>query len=290
MKTKFYSVLVLGMISVGIASILIRLCNASPLVIAAYRMTLSALMIFPIFAVSGLRETKQKKNEIIKFIPLGALLSVHFILWIYSLSYTSVMSSTVLVTTNPIFVLIMSFLFFKEKTSKKLLAGILVSFVGSILIALSSRNAGIAHSFGNFLALLGAIAVSMYITFGKKLREKFSIIPYIFFVYAFSGIILAIIALIAKQNLFNYDRKTYFIFFLIALIPQVIGHTTYNWALKYLSAPFVAVSILGEPVFASIFAFLLLKETPSLLEIVGALVIMAGIYFSSRQELSLINS
>jgi drug/metabolite transporter (DMT)-like permease len=287
MRIKILAVLLIGMISVGTASIIIKLCGASPIVIATYRMMLSAAMVLPVFLYKGLKETKVKKNQIKEFVPLGILIAVHFILWIYSLSYTSVASSTVLVTTNPIFVPIFSFLLFREKTGKNLVLGILIAIVGSTLIALSSKNLGVSRNFGNLLALLGAIAISLYLTIGKRIRENFSLIPYIFFVYSFAGIALFIVALLTKQNLIHYNAKTFLLLFLVALIPQVIGHTAYNWALKYLSAPFIAVSILGEPIFATIFAFFILKEVPSTLEIVGALFIMAGVCFSSLQEASL---
>ncbi|MGC9125519.1 MAG: DMT family transporter [Caldisericaceae bacterium] len=278
------AILLLGMISVGTASILIKLCNASPIVIATYRMFLSALMVLPVFLLKGLPEAREKKSQIKDFIPLGILISAHFILWIYSLSYTSVASSTVLVTTNPMFVPIFSFLIYKERTNKRLLLGILIAITGSILIALAAKNSGISRNFGNLLALLGAVAVSLYLTIGKRVRSNFSLISYIFFVYSFAGIILLAVAVITRQNLFIHSSKTYLLLFLIALIPQVIGHTAYNWALKYLSASFIAISILGEPIFATIFAFFILKEVPSILEIIGAILIMAGIYFSTRVE------
>jgi drug/metabolite transporter (DMT)-like permease len=288
MRIKILAILILGMISVGTASILIKLCDATPIVIATYRMFLSALIVLPLFLSKGLTETKAKKKYIKDFVPLGILISAHFILWIYSLSYTSVASSTVLVTTNPMFVPIFSFLIYREKASKKLIFGILIAITGSIIIGLAAKNSGINRNFGNLLALLGAIAVSLYLTIGKRVRSNFNLIPYIFFVYSFSGIILLAVALITRQNLFIHSSKAYLLLFLIALIPQVIGHTAYNWALKYLSASFIAISILGEPIFATIFAYFILREVPSMLEIVGAILIMSGIYFSTKTEAYLI--
>jgi len=288
MRIKILAILLLGMISVGTASILIKLCDATPIVIATYRMFLSALIVLPLFLSKGLTEAKAKKKYIKDFVPLGILISAHFILWIYSLSYTSVASSTVLVTTNPMFVPIFSFLIYREKASKKLIFGILIAITGSIIIGLAAKNSGINRNFGNLLALLGAIAVSLYLTIGKRVRSNFNLIPYIFFVYSFSGIILLAAALITRQNLFIHSSKAYLLLFLIALIPQVIGHTAYNWALKYLSASFIAISILGEPIFATIFAYFILREVPSMLEIVGAILIMSGIYFSTKTEAYLI--
>lgn len=284
MKTKIIAVLI-AMIAVGIASPLIKLAGAPPIVTSTYRMTLSALMVLPVFIIFGFKGLKKySRNEILALTLPALLLAVHFILWITSLSYTSVLSSTILVTTNPIFVPIFSYLLFKERTKKTLILGIVVAFSGSVLIALSSQGKFTGSNLGNALAILGAMAVSLYLIITRRFRAKFSLIVYIFFVYSFSSIFLILFSILTRQKLFGYSKVTYVYLFLVALLPQIIGHTLYNWALKYFSAPFIAVSILGEPVFASLFAFMLLNERPSLIEVVGAIIIMVGIYLSQRAE------
>ncbi len=284
MKTKIIAVLI-AMIAVGIASPLIKLAGAPPIVTSTYRMTLSALMVLPVFLIFGVKELKKYScNEILALALPAFLLTVHFVLWITSLSYTSVLSSTVLVTTNPIFVPIFSYFLFRERTKKSLIFGIVVAFSGSVLIALASQGKFTGSNLGNALAIFGAMAVSLYLIITRRFRAKFSLIVYIFFVYSFSSIFLILFSILTRQKLFGYSRATYIYLFLVALLPQIIGHTLYNWALKYFSAPFIAVSILGEPVFASLFAFILLNERPLLLEIIGAVIIMLGIYLSQRAE------
>lgn len=286
-KGKSILVILVGMVSVGFASIFIRLCDAPPIVIAMYRMTISAILVAPVFFITERNKIKydEIKKDIIPFIFLGSLLAVHFILWITSLSYTTVLSSTVLVTTNPIFVAIFSLILFKERTKKGTVIGIIAAFIGSVFIALSAKNEGVGSNFGNLLALSGAVAVSFYLIFAKRLRKRFDLITYIFFVYSFAAIILIIVSVVTRQNFFNYSYKTYVYFFLLALIPQITGHTAYNWALKYFSASFIAVTILGEPIFATFFAFIILKEVPTLIELVGGALILTGIYFSGRVEI-----
>jgi Integral membrane protein DUF6. len=137
---------------------------------------------------------------------------------------------------------------------------------------------------GNILALLGAIGVSLYLTLGKEVRNKYDLIPYIFFTYSFSAIILIVIGIITRQKFFGYDMHTYLMFFLVAFIPQILGHTAYNYSLKFLDPSFIAVTILGEPVIATIGAYFILKETPSTLEIIGACLILIGIYISARVQ------
>jgi len=272
-KVKSIFVIFIGMVSVGLAAIFIRLCNASPLVIATYRMGLSAIFIAPLFFI--LERDKLKCLDFKKDV---------FVLWISSLSYTTVLASTVLVTTNPIFVAGFSFILFRESTKKGTIIGIIIAFVGGMIIAFSAKNIGLSINYGNFLALMGAIAVSFYLIIGKKARKKFNLITYIFFVYSFAAAILIIISILTRQNLFYYPKETYFYFFLLAFIPQIIGHTAFNWALKYFSAPFVAVTILGEPVFATFFALIILHETPIFIEFIGGALILLGVYLSTRSE------
>ena len=278
---KLYFILGFGVICVGFSSILIRLTDASPIVVATYRLALSAIMVLPAYLSY---KNKITLRESLSFIPLSIFLAAHFILWISSLEFTTVASSTVLVTTNPVFTPIFSYLFYHEKVRKELILGIFVAMSGSVFIALSSNASLVSssHLLGDVLALLGAIAFSLYLAVGKGVREKFELLPFIFFTYTFTAIILLCVALITRQNLFVYPKKTYFMLFLVAFIPQILGHTAYNYSLKYLTPSFLAVTLLGEPVIATIAAFFILKETPSVLEIIGAMLILTGIYISAR--------
>jgi drug/metabolite transporter (DMT)-like permease len=284
MKLKALLILTVGMASVGIASIIIKLCKAPPIIIATYRMTLSAIVLVPIFLIFKRTNEERKNIKIINFMPLGAILAVHFVLWITSLRYTTVLSSTVLVTTNPIFVPIISYFIFKEKTKKLMILAIIVSFIGSTLIAISGSESGMGQNLGNMLAIGGAIAVSFYLILGKRLRVKTDLLTYIFYVYSFAAIFLILASIITGQKFFGYDRITYIYFALLAIFPQLLGHTIFNWALKFFTPSFVALSILGEPVFATIFALLILKEIPTAVEIFGGILVMTGIYVAARME------
>ncbi|MFU2158390.1 DMT family transporter [Caldisericum sp. AR60] len=281
-RVKLILILIIGVISVGVSSILIRLTDAEPIVIATYRLTLSALIVTPLYIFYS---KKISFKDSIVFVPLALFLSTHFVLWIYSLKYTTVASSTVLVTTNPIFVPIFSYIFFRKKVKRELLLGIAIAISGSILIGLSSKGSvAKAPILGDVLALLGAVAVSLYLTFTNRIRQRFELIPFIFFTYSYTAIILIIVSIITRQNLFHYQANTFLMFFLVAFIPQILGHTAYNYSLKYLDPSFIAVTILGEPIIATIGAYFILKETPSVLEIVGAVLILFGIYISARVE------
>ena len=219
----------------------------------------------------------------------GLFLALHFATWITSLKFTSVASSVVLVTTNPLFVGFFSYLFFREKQPPALLAGIALSITGSVIMAVGDSgltNLAITDSralIGDGLALLGAILASAYLMVGARLRQRTDILTTVVLVYTFSAVILLLITLAAGLPLRGFSNSSYLYMVLLALVPQIIGHTTINWALQHLRTSMVAVVILGEPIGASILAYLIFRETVGTLQLVGIFLIFSAILLASRQ-------
>ena len=291
--------LFIAILAVSTASIFIRFAqtDAPSLVIAALRLTFACIALAPI-ALSRHRDELRglTRNELLLGLLSGLFLAIHFATWISSLEYTTVASSVVFVSTGPLWVALLSPFILKERLARSAILGLSLAVIGGIIIGLSdacSWNHGIVcpslnqilHGrmmFGNFLALVGAWMVAGYLMIGRKLRAKMSLMPYIFLVYGMASVCLLIIVLIARESLFGYHWLTYVWILLLALIPQLIGHSTYNWALAYLSAAFVAVMTLGEPIGSSILAYFILNETPSLIVIIGGVLILFGIYLSTR--------
>jgi drug/metabolite transporter (DMT)-like permease len=282
---KYRLILALGVICVSSAAIFIRLAEAPPLVIAAYRLCLAALVIAPIALVRSKKEILGLSGlQVLWALLSGLLLALHFGLWIASLDYTSVASSVVLVTASPVFVAIVSYLLLKERISAVTQIGIVVCFIGAGVIGYVNWNTGSSSFFGAALAFLGAIAVSGYMIIGRSLRQKMGLLTYIFLTYSAAGIFLLIAVAAFRQPLGGYSGGTYLMFLLLALVPQVLGHTALNWSLKYISATLITVAILGEPVIATLLAYLVLGEVPKAVEIMGGLIILGGIYIAFRQE------
>ncbi len=214
----------------------------------------------------------------------GLLLSLHFALWIASLKYTSVASSVVLVTTHPIFVGMGGLLFLKERPGLTLIIGIALSVLGSGLIGYGDMVLSGQALMGDGLALLGAIAASGYLLIGRKMRKEQDLFSYIFPVYSMAGLILILLSLIFQKPFFGYSSSTYFYLFLLALVPQLVGHTTFNWALKYLPASMVAVAILGEPIGSTILAYFILGEGLTIWKVIGGMSILSGILIALRKN------
>jgi drug/metabolite transporter (DMT)-like permease len=267
-------------------------------VIAAFRMAFASLALAPL-ALTRHRADLKKLTRTEWFLALlaGLFLALHFALWISSLEYTSVASSVVLVTTTPLWVALAAPFALKESIGRSVLIGMVLALAGGIIVGLSDTcqlgQAGLLclslnvlfkgqALLGNFLALAGAWMAAGYLLIGRRVRAKLPLIPYIFIVYSMAAAALIVMMLVAGQSLFGYQPLTYLWLLALALIPQLLGHSTFNWALRYLPASFIAVSLLGEPVGSTILAYFLLKETPGLLKLIGAFLILAGIYADSQ--------
>ena len=287
MKRQYF-VLAIGVIAVSFAAIFIKLAEAPFLVIAAYRMGLAALVIIPLAWLRAGSELRSlSRQTIILALISGAFLALHFGLWIASLSYTSVATSVILVTTTPIFVAIASYFLLHEKLSKQTGVGIAISLFGSILIGYGNWKLGPGSLFGGALALLGALAVVGYMLIGRRLMRNLSLLSYISLAYGSAAALLLLSALISGHHLVGYSTNTYIMLVLLAVVPQLIGHSSVNWSLRFISATLVTVAVLGEPVGATALAILILKETPTVSEIGGGILILAGIFiaFSKNETL-----
>jgi drug/metabolite transporter (DMT)-like permease len=212
------------------------------------------------------------------------MLAVHFATWITSLNYTSVANSTVLVTTSPLWVALAAPYVLKETVSRPVKIGITLALIGSLIISISELGGGSRPMLGNTLALLGALSAAAYLLIGRRLRATVSLLTYITVVYTIAAIVLVTLALLSGHPLFGYGTSNFVLFLLMAIFPQLLGHSSFNWALGYLSAAYVTVTIISEPIGAGLLALLVLGETPSLYTILGGVFILGGIAFASQRR------
>jgi drug/metabolite transporter (DMT)-like permease len=270
-----------GIVAISTASIFIKLCDAHPLVIASYRLGLASLILTPI-ALRPRRYGKILRGRWKLLFLTGLFLALHFIFWIASLRYTSVASSVVIVNINPVFVGLGSYIFLKERVTKLMILGIFLSITGGMVIGLSDFTFSTHAGLGDLLALGGALMASGYLMAGRKLRQEMDLLSYIFPVYGTASIVVLLIALAVGVPFVGYSYHTYAFFLMLAIIPQLIGHSTFNWALKFFPASTIAVLILGEPIGSTLLAYWILGETLSLWKATGGICILAGIYVALR--------
>ena len=277
----------LGVMTVSTAAILIRLAQVEThsLAIAAWRLTLATFVLTPIVLTTHRSELHTLTGrEWGSALAAGLLLAVHFATWITSLAYTSVAASVVLVTTNPLFVGLASHLLLRERLSRGVVVALLAATAGSVLIGLGDLGKGSHRLWGDVLALVGAITAAGYFLIGRRLRARLSLLAYVFPVYGTAALALMILVLVSGLPVIPQRPQTWLWLLLLALGPQILGHSSLNWALRYLSATYVTLAILGEPVGSTLLAWWLLGEKPSLWAVAGGALILAGIAVASHAE------
>lgn len=277
--------LLTGVVGVSTGAIFVRLADAQALVTAMYRVGLAVIILFPFFWWTAGKELKQLTRKDLGVTMLaGLFLALHFATWISSLDYTSIANSVVLVNTNPLWVGILTPFLTGDKISRKTIAGIILSVCGGILIGAGDLAAGGKALFGDMLALIGSFCAAGYLILGRQLRAKLGLLAYTFVCYGTAAVVLFIMVLVAKMPLSGYSQSTWVVFICMALFAQVMGHTSYNYALKWFSANLIAISLLGEPVLASLMGWLFFKEGLTLLKIMGGALILGGIYIAAMAE------
>ncbi|MDX2100047.1 MAG: DMT family transporter [Leptolyngbyaceae cyanobacterium bins.59] len=279
-------ILAMGILAVSTAAVFVRLSLAAAetqgvgfsLFLAASRMAITALILLPVWR--SVAQSRPSRSSLGYAAAAGVLLAVHFAFWITSLSYTSIVASTTLVTTNPIWVALISWIWFGEKMSWQRAIGIGIALSGSLLVGLGDAggDAGSAPILGDFLALAGAWAVSLYFLLGREAQRRgLGTTQYITVAYSTAAIVLLPLPGIFQTPYEGYPGAVYGYVLLMAIVPQLIGHTSFNWAVRWVSPTLVTLTILFEPVFASLLGYFLFREVPKPLVLVGAGVILAGV-------------
>jgi drug/metabolite transporter (DMT)-like permease len=269
-------VILLGVISVSMASVLFKFATAEPLVVAFYRLALSVVLLAIPLVWRRDREKIDRRSLALSAVS-GLSLAAHFAAWFFSLRLTSVASSTVLVSTHPFLVMIYARVAWGERTRGWALVGAGIAVIGVTLVGWGDFALDSRALTGDLLALVGAVAVSGYFLIGRHVRQKISAVLYSVTTYTTATLVLLAAALASGNPLSGFAPTNWAIFLALAVFPTIFGHTLFNWALKYVPASLVSVSILGEPVGASILAWLIWRTAPGPLSFAGGIFILLGI-------------
>jgi drug/metabolite transporter (DMT)-like permease len=283
-------VLAAGILAVSAASLFVRFAQreADSLVIAAGRLALATLVLAPVaWARHGATLRALTRRDLALALVSGALLAAHFASWIASLALTSVLLSVVLVTTTPLWVALLSPAVLGERIARATAVGLALAVMGGAIMTFAGTagapgaGAGAAWR-GDALALLGALAMAGYLLVGRRLRARMALVPYVFVVYGAAAVVLVAAVVALRRPVAGLHAPTWGWIALLALVPQLLGHTTFNWALRHLRATPVAVVLFGEPVGASVLAWWVLGERPSAVRLAGALLVLAGVFLAAR--------
>jgi drug/metabolite transporter (DMT)-like permease len=280
-----YVVLILGIIGVSTGSIFARLADAPALVTAAYRMGLAALILIPIAAWKAGDELRKLSIRDIKLAILsGLFLSLHFASWISSLDYTAISNSVVLVNTIPLWVGLFTPLISKDRIRGTTITSIIVSVLGAAIIGFDDFAIGGNAIWGDLLAVIGAVCAAVYLLCGRTLRRKLSLLSYVAICYGSAAVILWLVVLFLNLPVTGYNAQTLTAFWAMALVSQLIGHSSYNWSLKWFSTSLVAVALLGEPIGSTLLAYIIFDEGLTWMKFIGGLFILSAIYIAASGE------
>lgn len=271
--------------AVSAAPILIKLTQAPALAIAAYRLGFAVAILYPAFLARGLRaQVPYTRADFALSIFAGLLLALHFATWISSLSFTSVASSIVLVSTTPIFAALIAHFFTRDKVTLHLWLAVAITFIGSVIIAWEDLRRAHTEFLGDLLALAGAITGSGYLLVGRRARRSRDLLSYIFPLYFTAGLFLFLACIVAKKPLGGYPSTAWLYLFLLALVPTVLGHSSINWSLKYFHPAVVGIFLLAEPIISIILAYFILSETPTGVKMLGCTVVIGGIALGIKRQ------
>lgn len=275
-----YIAVVVGVIAVSTSAIIVKLASDAPAgMIAFYRLFFAVLMMAPYIFLKYKQELRSiMKRDWILATLSGIFLALHFILWFESLNYTSVASSVVLVTLQPIFAFIGTYFFFGERFSVAAIISMLITLFGSFIISWGDFHISGLALLGDILALLGAVTVTGYFLLGQKLRRRLSLMTYTFIVYGISSITLLLYNVVLGNNFFSYSSFHWGLFIALAIIPTFLGHTLFNWALKWMSTSTISMAIVFEPIGATVLAYFILGESVTYSQWLGGTIVIFGLF------------
>jgi drug/metabolite transporter (DMT)-like permease len=278
-------VLAIGIFGVSTGAIFARLAEAPALVTAAYRLGLAALILVPLAAWKAGDELRNLSIREYRLAVLsGFFLALHFASWISSLDYTAIANSVVLVNTIPLWVGLFTPLIVKDRLGRATTTSIIVSVIGGAIVGFGDFATGGQSLLGDLLAVIGAICAAVYLLLGRSLRPKLSLLSYVAICYGSAALFLWLAVIVLQLPVRGYDTQTITAFWAMALVSQIIGHSSYNWALKWFSSGFVAVALLGEPIGSTIMAYFIFNEGLTWPKFIGGLIILSAIYIAATGE------
>ena len=275
-------VLLLAAVSISWGSILVRLCASGPLTIALYRVLFATILIAPL-GIPALRARRPTGRAVAAGAGAGLLLALHFATWIASLSFTTIAASTLLVSTQPVFSILFSWMLLRERPAGRTLAAVGLALAGMAVITVSDLSSGEGRLIGDLLALAGAIFAAGYLVVGRAVRAAVPFPGYLFIVNAGASIGALVLVVVGGQSLTPQRVEVPWLV-LMALVPHLLGHGALNWAVRLLPAYLANLTELAEPALASLYAYLLFREVPAPMMIPGALLVGAGVVLAFRAE------
>ncbi|WP_308634208.1 DMT family transporter [Paenibacillus silvisoli] len=276
--------LIVGMLAISFAPILVRYSNAPVPVQGMYRMLFTFLLMLP-FGAKQLPDMKAiSRKDWLLLVAAGFFLALHFLLWMASLDYTSIASSTIILALEPVFVMVGAYMLFKDRPRKLAVVGMVVALVGAMSIGSGDITLSQQAFFGDALSFFGALAVAINMLIAKQILKRVSSFLYSFVVFGVTTVCFFIYNVATDVPMLGYAQREWLVFLLLAIVPTVFGHMIFNWLLKYVKPTTISMSVLAEPVGASILGMLLFSEMVTGFQLIGGAFVIAGLVLYMRAE------
>ncbi len=284
-KRLAYFALIIGIFAISTSAILIRWSSSDPLVIGSYRQTFATFLFLPFLLKDKFQEILNlSSREIFELLIIGILLGAHFGFWISSVKATSVAASVLLGTCHIVYVSIIGWVVFGEKLNSRGIIGTVIALAGIIILFWGDLVEDPGNFRGNFLAFISGILAGLYYLGGRKHRKNISLPTYAFIVYFSSAVVMWFVVLTQGLEYRSIPNSEFQLFFLMALVPTLLGHTMQNWALAFLPAYVISITLLAEPIGSGLLAWYIFSEVPSLGVLVGGLIVLVGVYAVALSE------
>jgi drug/metabolite transporter (DMT)-like permease len=295
--SKVIAIVFVGVFGISTAAIFVRLSTIEAnldsigfnLFLAASRLGISFLLMLPF--LSGKSNVKPQSKALFYAVVAGVCLALHYASWFLSLSYTSIVASTTVVTTSPVWIALISWIFLNEKPSRRVVIGIVLAILGGLIIgydgAVLNEGAGKNPLLGIFLAFIGSVVYGLYFLAGREAQKRgLSTGLYALIAYGSAAISLLPLPFLFGNGYGGYPALVYLYIFLMAIISQVVGQTSLNWSLRWISPITVTLAVMFEPVFSGILAYAFFKEVPSMTLLFGAITILLGVGVAAQSSAS----
>ena len=284
-KRLAYFALIIGIFAISTSAILIRWSSSDPLVIGSYRQTFATFLFLPFLLKDKFQEILNlSSREIFELVIIGILLGAHFGFWISSVKATSVAASVLLGTCHIVYVSIIGWVVFGEKLNSRGIIGTIIALAGIIILFWGDLVEDPGNFRGNFLAFISGILAGLYYLGGRKHRKNITLPTYAFVVYFSSAVVMWVVVLTQGLEYRSIPNSEFQLFFLMALVPTLLGHTMQNWALAFLPAYVISITLLAEPIGSGLLAWYIFTEVPSLGVLVGGLIVLVGVYTVALSE------
>ena len=275
--------IILGVLGVSLSAPLIRIATAPSMVLVLYRVAIAAALLLPYALLRNRAELWAiEKKELFLCLASGFLLGLHFSCYFQALYYTSIASAVVLVDTEVFFVALLMLILYRERIPKRAWPGILITFAGSVVIAVSDAGGGSNVLLGDLIALAGAACMAGYTIIGKSCRQRITTTTYTVLVYLSASVTVLAVLLCRGIPISGYEPVNWLSALGMAVFCTLLGHSVFSWGLKYESAAFISTVKLLEPVFASLLGILLFREIPKAPVVFGGCIVILGVYLYTR--------